>query len=258
MIGTWTVRTCHSRWDRRSGHAGLATPAVVVVIIFTVIGRLGIMDGGLRVTLRDMLGIIVRIFSVLTPSMTSIWSSRYLLSTWRNNHNHNGQSSKSPWVKDSAPQGHSWESRSARGPARAPHPTNSPPELLLHLNLIDNISAPKSAYLYWWFFSRDLALNDRRPIKDLDACDLWDCGPLVPAPRLLGFSRKLTCCWHNRGTPPSWLTPSECNQPVQPLPGGTVSYYLLSRLLMHLGVIESNMEKSTDRANFRRFSLKKQ
>ena len=54
------MRTCHSRWDRRSGHAGLATPAVVVVIIFTVRGRLGIMDGGLRVTVRDMLGIIVR------------------------------------------------------------------------------------------------------------------------------------------------------------------------------------------------------
>ena len=88
MIGTWTMRTCHSRWDRRSGHAGLATPAVVVVIIFTVIGRLGIMDGGLRVTLRDMLGIIVRIFSVLTPSMTSIWSSRYLLSTWRKDYHY--------------------------------------------------------------------------------------------------------------------------------------------------------------------------
>ena len=69
------------------------------------------------------------------------------------------------------------------------------------------------------------------------------------------LSRKLTCCWHNRGTPPSWLTPSECNQPVQPLPGGTVSYYLLSRLRMHLGVIESDMEKSADRANFRRFTL---
>ena len=58
-------------------------------------------------------------------------------------HNHNGQSSKSPWGKDSAPQRRSWESRSARGPAQAPHPTNSPPELLLHLNLIDNISAQK-------------------------------------------------------------------------------------------------------------------
>ena len=103
-------------------------------------------------------------------------------------HNHNGQSSKSPWGKESAPQGHSWESRSARGPARAPLPTNSPPELLLHLNCIENISAQKSAYLYWRLFSGDLALNDRRPIKDLDACDLWDCGPLVPAPRLLAFS----------------------------------------------------------------------
>ena len=69
------------------------------------------------------------------------------------------------------------------------------------------------------------------------------------------LSRKLTCCWHNRGTHPSWLTPSECNQPVQPPPEGTVSYYLLSRLLMHLGFIESDMEKSADRVNFRRFTL---
>ena len=74
--------------------------------------------------------------------------------------------------------------------------------------------------------------------------DFWD-----------SLSCKLTCCWRNRGTPPSWLTPSECNQPVQPLPGGTVSYYLLSRLLMHLGVIESDMEKSADRVNFRCFTL---
>ena len=192
MIGTWTMRTCHSRWDRRSGHAGLATPAVVVVIIFTVIGRLGIMDGGLRVTLRDMLGIIVRIFSVLTPSMTSIWSSRYLLSTWRKYYHYhiiiimaNRQSHR---------EGKTRHHNVAVG-SHDRHVVQHelPTQRILHLNCVAleldwQHICPKKAHLYWWLFSGDLALNDRRPIKDLDACDLWDCGPLIPAPRLLGFS----------------------------------------------------------------------